>query len=133
MKQWPLAADPIAMGAARPTRGPSFCTGKYRVILLRYSEAGSFVQTKLIFGLGVAAFFAAATANAQAQQPDATLFSSAYKAATAKAAEECRKLWANPAFDPLRDKVPLESQHPTMQMLTSSARLDPKDRPMADL
>jgi uncharacterized caspase-like protein len=117
------------------TADPPFCSGMRRVNLhLRAVGSGApCVQTKLILGLGVAAFLAAATASAHAQQPDATLFGSAYQTATTKAAEACRKLWANPAFDPLRDKVPLGSQKPTMQMLTSSARLDPKDRPMADL
>ena len=91
------------------------------------------MQIKLIFRVAIAAILALLAAGARAQQPDATLFSSDYKTATAKAAEECRKLWANPAFDPLRDKVPLGSQKPTMQMLTSSARLEAQDRPMADL
>jgi uncharacterized caspase-like protein len=89
------------------------------------------VQTKLIVRIGTAAFFAIVGLSAHSQQPDATPFNSAYKGATAKAAEECRKFWANPVFDPLRDKVPLGSWKPTMQMLTSSARLDAKDRPLA--
>jgi len=91
------------------------------------------VHIKLTFRLAIAAIFAVVAGAAHAQQPDAMLFDSAHKTAIAKAAEECRKLWADPAFDPLRDKVPLGSQKPTMQMLTSSARLDPKDKPMADL
>lgn len=91
------------------------------------------MQIKLIVRSAIAAVFAVVAAAAHAQQTDATLFGSAYKSAAANAAEECRKLWANPAFDPLRDKVPLGSQKPTMQMLTSSARLGAQDRPMADL
>jgi uncharacterized caspase-like protein len=91
------------------------------------------LQIKLILRLVIAAALACIVAGAHAQQTNPTLFSTAYKTATAKAAEDCGKLWANPAFDPLRDKVPLGSQKPTMQMLTSSARLDPKDKPMADL
>jgi hypothetical protein len=91
------------------------------------------VQAKFIIRLATAAFFGAAAAGAQAQQPNAVVFGSDYNVAVAKAVEECRKLWADSVFDPLRDKVPLGPQRPTMQMLTSSARLDAKDRPLGDL
>jgi Caspase domain len=95
-------------------------------------KRGSSVQIKRIVTLGIAGFLTAVAMRAHAQQPDTILFSSAYKGATTKAAQECEKLWADPVFDPLRDKVPLGSQKPTMQMLTSAARLDAKDKPMAD-
>jgi caspase domain-containing protein len=90
------------------------------------------VQIKRIVALGIGAFLAIAAWPGRAEQSDPALFSSAHKSALAKATDECRKLWADPVFDQLRDKVPLGSHKPTMQMLTSSARLDPKDRPMAD-
>jgi uncharacterized caspase-like protein len=89
------------------------------------------VHTKLIVALIVLS--AAVCGSAQAQQPNALVFGSAYNIAVSKAVEDCRKLWADPVFDPLRDKVPLGPQKPTMQMLTSSARLDAKDRPLGDL
>jgi uncharacterized caspase-like protein len=90
------------------------------------------VQTKLIVRLGIAALWAVAGWSAHAQQPDPA-FKKDYERAIAKAVNECRQLWADPVFDPLRDKVPLGPQKPTMQMLTSSARLDAKDRPLGDL
>jgi Caspase domain len=91
------------------------------------------VQIKRIVRLGIAALFVAAALPAHAQQPSTVVFGASYEAAVAKAVEDCRKLWADPVFDPLRDKVPLGPQKPTMQMLTSSARLDTKDRPLGDL
>jgi uncharacterized caspase-like protein len=89
------------------------------------------VQVKLI--VGVVALLVAVGWSAQAQQPSTVVFGSPYNVAVAKAVEDCRKLWADRIFDPLRDKVPLGPQKPTMQMLTSSARLDAKDRPLGDL
>jgi len=89
------------------------------------------VQIKLILRLGIAAFCAAAVPGLRAQQPAATGFFNSYESAVARAANKCQKLWANPVFDPLRDKVPLGAQKPTMEMLTSSARLEEKDKPLA--
>jgi Caspase domain len=68
----------------------------------------------------------------RAQQPDATKFNQTYESAVAKAHEECHALWADPAFDPIRDKIPLEGK-PTFPMLKNSERLRPKDRPLLDL
>jgi len=92
------------------------------------------VQTKLIMRLAIAAAFSVVAAPALAQQPSApgsfNLFNP-YESAVARAADTCRKLWADPKFDPLRDKIPLGPQKPTMEMLTSSAGLDEKDKPLA--
>ena len=61
-----------------------------------------------------------------------TKFNQTYESAAAKAHEECHALWADPAFEPIRDKIPLEDK-PTFPMLKNSERLRPKDRPVADL
>ena len=55
-----------------------------------------------------------------------------YETAVAQAHEKCHALWADHAFDPIRDKIPLEDK-PTFSMLKNSERLNPKDRPLADL
>jgi hypothetical protein len=61
------------------------------------------------------------------QQPQ--VFSAAYL----KADVACKALWAVHAFDPLRDKVPLGGQKPTLAMLTNRTRLLAKDKSLADL
>ena len=110
-----------------------FCSGKHHATVFPWAVgSGAPLQIRPILTLVTAAFLSVVGCSARAQQPDAALFSSGYKSATDKAVAECQKLWADPAFDALRDKVPLGSQKPTIQMLTSSARLEVKDRPMAD-
>jgi len=90
------------------------------------------VHFRQIVRLVTAAFLIGVGSSAPAQEPDTTAFNKGYENAVANAVAECRKLWADPAFDPLRDKVPLGPQKPSMQMLTSAARLDAKDKPLAD-
>jgi uncharacterized caspase-like protein len=89
------------------------------------------VQPKRILSLGAAAVFALIGLSARAQQPNSPNLFNSYESAMARAVEQCRTLWGNPIFDPLRDKVPLGPQKPTMEMLTSSARLEAKDQPVA--
>jgi hypothetical protein len=73
------------------------------------------------------------SASVLAQQADATKFNQTYESAVAKAQEYCTTLWADRAFDPLRDKVPLGEEKPTFSMLTNTKRLRPQDKPLADL
>jgi uncharacterized caspase-like protein len=89
------------------------------------------VQTRLIFKLRITAVFCFIAVGAPAQQPNAPGLMDSYESAIARAADKCRELWADPKFDALRDKVPLSPQKPTMEMLTSSARLEDKDKPLA--
>jgi hypothetical protein len=51
----------------------------------------------------------------------------------AKAREACKTLWSNHAFDPLRAKLPLAEDKPTLSMLTNKHRIHPKDKPLVDL
>jgi uncharacterized caspase-like protein len=81
----------------------------------------------------VAVFGTALCASVRAQQQDASQHPQDFSAAYLKADTACKVLWANHAFDPLRDKIPLGGQKPTSAMLTNGARLLPKDRPLADL
>jgi hypothetical protein len=74
-----------------------------------------------------------AIANVPAQQPDATNFDQTFETVIAKAQRDCVALYADHAFDPLRDKVALGEDKPTFAMLTNSARLRPSDKPIADL
>ena len=71
--------------------------------------------------------------SVQAQEPDASKFNQTYENAISKARAECDALWSDPVFDPLRDKIPLNDDNPTPQMLTNSDRLRPEDKHLADL
>src|SRR5262245_34288448 len=73
--------------------------------------------------------FHASLSRVQAQQPDASKFKQTYEQARA----ECNALWSDPVFDPLRDKIPLNDDKPTHQMLTNPERLRPEDKHLADL
>ena len=83
--------------------------------------------------LSIAVLFYACGASVLAQQPDATKFNQTYETLFAKATAECKTLWADHAFDRFRDKIPLGEEKPTFSMLKNSERLNPKDRPIADL
>jgi hypothetical protein len=83
--------------------------------------------------LGIAVLFCASNASVLAQQPDATKFNQTYETAFANAEAECKTLWADHAFDRFRDKISLSEEKPTFSMLKNSERLNPKDRPIADL
>ena len=79
------------------------------------------------------AVFHAGTPEIHAQQTAEPDFNQAYESAVAKARGECAALWSNHSFDPLRTKVPLGEDKPTIAMLTNTERLKPKDKPLADL
>jgi hypothetical protein len=64
-----------------------------------------------------------------AQQFDAVK----YQVANTKATKYCVTLWSDHAFDPLRDKIPLLGDPPTPSMFTSTQRMRPEDKPLADL
>jgi uncharacterized caspase-like protein len=83
--------------------------------------------------LGIAVLFCVSSASVLAQQSDATKFNQTYETLFAKATAECKTLWADHAFDRFRDKIPLGEEKPTFSMLKNSDRLNPKDRPIADL
>ena len=81
----------------------------------------------LAFGL-LAVFCGPYVQISQAQQPNENL-----AAAFAKARAECKALWSDHVFDPLRSKFPLGDEKPTFSMLKNTERLQAKDRPLADL
>jgi hypothetical protein len=71
--------------------------------------------------------FADAQQNQTPQRPQG------FAAAIAKAAAACNALWADHAFDPLRDKFPIGGKKATFAMLSNQTRLLPKDKPLVDL
>ena len=76
------------------------------------------------------AILCAGGTDTRAQEPPPT---ESFSQAFFKANAACKALWADHAFDSLRDKFPLGGENPSMAMLTSRLRLAPKDRPLADL
>ena len=83
--------------------------------------------------LGLSTPFCDISGRAQTQQPNATSFNQTYEVAKAKARDECKTLWSDRAFDPLRSKIPLDEEKPAFSMLTNREKLRPKDKPLADL
>jgi hypothetical protein len=83
--------------------------------------------------LSITALFCVSGTSVRAQQPDATKFNQTYETTFANAQAECKTLWADHAFDRFRDKISLSEEKPTFSMLKNSERLNPKDRPIADL
>ena len=79
----------------------------------------------------LAMLFACTSANAQQNQPPER--PQGFSTAVATAAAACKALWADHAFDPVRDKVWFGDEKPTFAMLTNRARLLPKEKPLADL
>src|SRR6202051_1861579 len=86
----------------------------------------------LAFGL-VALIWGTCGQIAQAQQPNPTAYNDTYASALAKAREECKALWSDHVFDPIRSKIPLGEEKPTFSILKNTEKLKPKDRPLADL
>jgi hypothetical protein len=86
-------------------------------------------MTLHVLGLGAALL----SGSAIAQRPDATKFNQGYESAVAKARQDCGALWSDHVFDPLRNKLPLGEEKPTLSMLANSERIGPKDKPLADL
>src|SRR5262249_1945597 len=60
-------------------------------------------------------------------------FNQTYELAVAKARSECKSLWSDRVFDRLRSKMPLGEEKPTFSMLTNREKVQPKDKPLADL
>jgi uncharacterized caspase-like protein len=83
--------------------------------------------------LGFSALICGVRSNAQTQQSNPSTFIQTYETAAAKARDECKALWSDRVFDPLRSRVPLGDEKPTFLMLTNKEKLRPKDRPLADL
>lgn len=71
--------------------------------------------------------------DAPAQQSNAPTPNETFESAFGKARQECLALWSDRAFDPLRKKLPLVEDKPTLSMLTNKEKLKAKDRPLADL
>ena len=71
--------------------------------------------------------------KAHAQQSNAASANQTVESAYANARQQCQALWSDHAFDSLRKKLPLLEDKPTLAMLTNKERLQPKDRPLADL
>jgi hypothetical protein len=85
----------------------------------------------LVFGLlpltwGISGF-------AQTPQSSAPSFNQTYEATVDKAREDCKALWSDHIFDPLRSRIPLGEEKPTFSMLTNKEKLKSKDKPLADL
>ena len=70
---------------------------------------------------------------AQTPQSAAPSFNQTYEAVVAKAREDCKTLWSDHIFDPLRNRIPLGEEKPTFSMLTNKEKLHSKDKPLADL
>jgi hypothetical protein len=78
----------------------------------------------------IAVFCGPCVQISQAQQPNSN---ENLAAAFAKARVECKALWSDHVFDPLRSKFPLGDEKPTFSMLKNTHRLQAKDKPLADL
>jgi uncharacterized caspase-like protein len=83
--------------------------------------------------LVVSALFCGNSGLLQAQQRIAPSFDQTYALAVNKARENCKALWADHSFDPLRARMPLGEEKPSFSMLTNKEKVHPKDKPLADL
>ena len=84
------------------------------------------------FALGAVALLGCKL-NALAQQSSPPTFNQTYEGAFVQAREACKALWSDHVFDPIRGKIKLDDEKPTFSMLTNKEKLQPKDRPLADL
>jgi uncharacterized caspase-like protein len=91
------------------------------------------MRGKAITHCGIILISVFAALTVYAQQQEVPRQPQDFSAANNKAHEACMALWADHAFDPLRNKFPLTGEKPTFAMLTDKARLLPKDKPLADL
>jgi hypothetical protein len=80
-----------------------------------------------------ATIFLAAGVPALAQEPSVGKFNPNYQSRVAKAQQECAAMWGDHTFDPLRNKLPLGEQTPTISMLTNSEWLRAKEKTLVDL
>ena len=86
-----------------------------------------------LFAALLGAVLLPAHGNAQSPDPANKDFNQSYEAKVASARGECKRLWANHAFDSLRTRLPLGEDKPTFAMLKSTERLKAKEKPLADL
>ena len=91
------------------------------------------MRGKPVTRCGIIFLAAFASVSAYAQQQEATQQPQDFSTAFSNANAACMALWADHAFDPLRDKFPFGGEKPTFGMLTDRTRVLPKDRPLAEL
>jgi hypothetical protein len=92
-------------------------------------------SVSIIFGslaFGTAALVCDIGGSLRAQQSNTSTFTQTFESAFAQARAECTTLWSDHIFDPLRSKIPLGEEKPTFSMLTNTAKLPPKEKPLAD-
>lgn len=92
-------------------------------------KAFSYIVFQVLIGISLCLVHG----SVQAQQQTPEDFNQRYAAEVSKARAECLRLWSNPKFDPLRTKINFGEGKPTFSMLKSTEKLNPKDRPIADL
>ena len=92
-------------------------------------RGGSFFKWTVLSVLAGAAVVCCGVESARAQQSNSANFNQA----AAKARDYCTTLFSDRAFDPLRDKIPLGWEKPTLSMLTNKERLRSADKPLMDL
>jgi uncharacterized caspase-like protein len=73
-------------------------------------------------------------AHAQNQDSKSSFFNQSYEDAVAQARHKCNELWADHAFDSLRNKIQFDGdKKPNFKMLTNTERFAAKDKPLGDL
>jgi hypothetical protein len=82
---------------------------------------------------GVVALLCGAPGQVRAASAPQQFDAGKFQVATAKANLYCATLWSDHAFDPLRDKTPLQGEPPTASMLANPQRVRPEDKRLADL
>ena len=97
---------------------------------LAMRRRGAMLATEL---LGLIALHFVGLSVALAQQKSEPNFSQVYESKLAEAQKNCSALWADHAFNSLRKKIPLDGESPTIEMLTNTEKLHPKDKPLANL
>jgi hypothetical protein len=108
-----------------------FCTDMLlRGFAMRHNGA-----TLAIALIGLVSLHCASTPRAYAQSAaEQTDFYQTFQSALGKAQQQCTTLWSDHAFDTLRKKISLnDDESPTIEMLTNTERVRPKDKPIADL
>lgn len=85
------------------------------------------------FALGAVALVLGVEQYAIAQQSNPPTSNQTYDSAFNQAREACKGYWSDHVFDPIRSKIELDEDKPTFSMLTNKERLQPKDKPLADL
>jgi Caspase domain len=92
------------------------------------------MRGKSVTRYGIILIAAFAALSAYAQQQKAPQQPEDFSTAFSKAHAACMALWADAAFDPIRDKFPFDGDKPpTFAMLTDPTRIRVKDKPLAAL